>query len=205
VDRRQEDAGAQAASWLETRAGNRPVSAPRRALGSGRTARAGASRLRCRIWTPYWALEEEQPLDAALEQFVSAGPPPVYVGFGSMADPDPRQTLEVILGLPDDIRFVVSNERARRLCKEDPQIVIPHIVDQYYWACRVHELGIGPAPLRRVSLSARDLASAITSLRTGSAIQQAAKALGRVLADSAKASLAHAERCCAAALAAGAG
>ena len=48
--------------------------------------------------TGYWFLDEPAwtpPPD--LVRFLEAGPPPVYVGFGSMASQDPKQTTSVVL------------------------------------------------------------------------------------------------------------
>ena len=42
-----------------------------------------------------------------------------------------------------------------------PQIIVPHILDQYYWAERVFRRGLGPQPIRRSQLTAERLASAI--------------------------------------------
>lgn len=42
-----------------------------------------------------------------------------------------------------------------------PQIIVPHILDQYFWAERVYRSGIGPGPLRRIRLTARKLARSI--------------------------------------------
>jgi vancomycin aglycone glucosyltransferase len=42
-----------------------------------------------------------------------------------------------------------------------PQVVIPHVMDQHYWGYRVHELGIGPAPLDYKRLSPRTLTAAL--------------------------------------------
>jgi UDP:flavonoid glycosyltransferase YjiC (YdhE family) len=44
-----------------------------------------------------------------------------------------------------------------------PQIVIPHLLDQHYWAHRTHLLGIAPPPLSRVKLSAERLADLISA------------------------------------------
>jgi UDP:flavonoid glycosyltransferase YjiC (YdhE family) len=41
--------------------------------------------------------EEGPPLPAKLESFLAAGPPPVYIGFGSMTDTDPARTTRMIL------------------------------------------------------------------------------------------------------------
>ncbi len=49
--------------------------------------------------TGYWFLDEDagwQPPDE-LKAFLEAGPPPVYIGFGSMANRAPQQTLSLIL------------------------------------------------------------------------------------------------------------
>lgn len=39
------------------------------------------------VQTGAWILPDERPLPAGLEAFLAAGPPPVYVGFGSMRAP----------------------------------------------------------------------------------------------------------------------
>lgn len=55
-----------------------------------------------------------------------------------------------------------------------PQIIVPHLVDQYYWAHRVHQLGIGAAPLRLRGLSAASVAAALDQIVSGSSIQRRA-------------------------------
>ncbi|MBL8679943.1 MAG: glycosyltransferase family 1 protein [Myxococcales bacterium] len=42
-------------------------------------------------------LESDDVLEDSLERFLRAGPPPVYVGFGSMTDADPARTTETIV------------------------------------------------------------------------------------------------------------
>ncbi|HEX8822753.1 MAG TPA: glycosyltransferase [Archangium sp.] len=42
-----------------------------------------------------------------------------------------------------------------------PQVVIPHFLDQHYWADRVHTLGVSPEPLKRSRLTARYLAESL--------------------------------------------
>ena len=39
------------------------------------------------VQTGAWILPDERPLPAELVAFLNAGPPPVYVGFGSMRAP----------------------------------------------------------------------------------------------------------------------
>ena len=41
--------------------------------------------------------DEHAPLPEKLEAFLAAGPPPVYVGFGSMTDPAPAATTRMVL------------------------------------------------------------------------------------------------------------
>jgi UDP:flavonoid glycosyltransferase YjiC (YdhE family) len=172
--------------------------------------------------TPYWSCRGPEALDADLRDFLGQGSRAVYIGFGSMPDPQPQVTLQLLLDLSSDVRLVVANERARSLFKGTstrihwirsaphhdlfplvaaaihhggagtthtaaragvPQIVVPHIADQYYWGHRVHQLGIGPAPLRRSHLSAGVLRSAIVETAAGTRQQRTAYEMGAVLRD----------------------
>ncbi|WP_047864868.1 glycosyltransferase [Rubrobacter aplysinae] len=49
--------------------------------------------------TGYWSLQRPDDFKPpkALEDFLSAGPPPVSIGFGSMNERDPEETTEVVL------------------------------------------------------------------------------------------------------------
>jgi sterol 3beta-glucosyltransferase len=58
-----------------------------------------------------------------------------------------------------------------------PSIVIPHGNDQFAWARRVYELGVGAKPIPRKKLTAENLAEAIKYVLK-SEIRQAAKGLG---------------------------
>lgn len=49
------------------------------------------------VRTGAWILDEAEELDPSLLEFLAAGPPPVYVGFGSMVDRDPARTGELIV------------------------------------------------------------------------------------------------------------
>jgi vancomycin aglycone glucosyltransferase len=42
-----------------------------------------------------------------------------------------------------------------------PQVVVPHLLDQYYWADRVHTLGLAPKPFKRSGLTATRLAESL--------------------------------------------
>jgi len=62
-----------------------------------------------------------------------------------------------------------------------PQIVVPHLLDQHYWAQRVQLLGIGPPPVRRRTLTADSLADTITATLDNELVAERARLLGRRL------------------------
>jgi len=66
-----------------------------------------------------------------------------------------------------------------------PQILVPHLLDQHYWAQRVQLLGIGPPPVRRRTLSADVLAETITATLDNELVTERAQLLGRCLRESA--------------------
>jgi len=49
--------------------------------------------------------------------------------------------------------------------------------DQFFWGCRVYELGTGPAPIKRVELTAAKLAMAIKSAVNDESINRKANEL----------------------------
>ncbi|HEY1592785.1 MAG TPA: glycosyltransferase [Solirubrobacteraceae bacterium] len=141
------------------------------------------------VQTGAWILPDERPLPAELMAFLDAGPPPVYVGFGSMPVPENtgRAAIEAIRALGH--RAVVERGWADLDVIDDrddclavgavnqqalfgrvaaavhhggagttdaaaragaPQVVLPQIVDQPYWASRVAKLGIGAAHHGRI-------------------------------------------------------
>jgi sterol 3beta-glucosyltransferase len=59
-----------------------------------------------------------------------------------------------------------------------PAIVIPHVIDQFYWGQRVYELGVGPKFIPRGQLSAEKLAAAITQCRQDDSLRWRAGELG---------------------------
>lgn len=138
------------------------------------------------VQTGAWILADERPLPAELTEFLDAGEPPVYVGFGSMASHAPagisQVAIEAIrgigrrvvlgrgwagLGLIDDADdcFAVGEVNQQSLFRRvtavvhhggagttttasragAPQVVVPQIADQPYWAEQVARLGIGIA------------------------------------------------------------
>ncbi|HVN39752.1 MAG TPA: nucleotide disphospho-sugar-binding domain-containing protein, partial [Myxococcota bacterium] len=171
---------------------------------------------------------EEEPLPAKLEHFLASGEPPVYVGFGSMTDPDPaastRLVLDAIAGagvravlsagwaglgdapLPESVTVVGSVPHAalfRRVAAVvhhggagttttaaragAPQIVVPHVLDQFHWGRRIERLGLGPPAMPRRGLTAARLAQAIAAVRDNDVVAERAAELGRRLRDALRA------------------
>jgi sterol 3beta-glucosyltransferase len=56
-------------------------------------------------------------------------------------------------------------------------VAIPHMTDQFLWARRVHELGVGPAPIPRRELTAERLADAIRAATGDASMRRRAAAL----------------------------
>ena len=158
------------------------------------------------LQTDPWILRDHHPLDPRVEAFVRSGPPPVYVGFGSMvAKPSldlGRRALQaarsigcrlivaggwasIDAGLSDsDSVLAISEAPHDRLFPHVaaaihhggagtttaaaragiPQIVVPHVLDQFYWARRVEVLGLGPNPLPVREASADALATRLAAV-----------------------------------------
>lgn len=154
------------------------------------------------VQTGYLYRDERAPLPSALDEFLAAGVPPIYVGFGSMPTDDPAATTAMIVeaigrascrgiisagwanlggvALPPSMINIgpVSHELLFPRCAAVvhhggagttaavaragvPQILVPHLMDQYYYAHRIATLGIGPRGIRRSRLTAKRLARAI--------------------------------------------
>lgn len=62
-----------------------------------------------------------------------------------------------------------------------PQLVIPHVMDQYYWGRRVYELGIGPKPLSYKQFSDFTLTSALCEIFGSLEILEKAQSLSSKL------------------------
>jgi vancomycin aglycone glucosyltransferase len=163
-----------------------------------------------------------EPLPAKLEGFLAGGPPPVYVGFGSMTDEDAAATTRTLVAaierlgcraligsgwaalgdgpLPAGVLTIgpVSHAALFPRCAAVvhhggagttttaaragvPQVVVPHLADQHYWAERVRRLGLGPPPLRRRRLTPARLADALSAVLDNEILAERARDLGRGL------------------------
>lgn len=157
--------------------------------------------------TGYWTLPPD-PLwrpPEPLVDFLAAGPPPVYVGFGSMGVADPaalsgtvveaarRARCRLLLGrgwggldwpgAGDDVLVVddVPHEwllprtagvvhhggagtTAAALRSGVPSVACPFFADQFSWARRAADLGVGPSPQRARTLAPEPLGAALLRL-----------------------------------------
>lgn len=171
--------------------------------------------------TGFWFLEAaaDWTPPSSLVDFLKVGPPPVYIGFGSMGSRNPEEATRLTLkavelsgqravlasgwgglssaDLPDQVYMLSSvphswlfpqmaavvhhggvGTTAAGLRAGVPSIVVPFMADQPYWGQRVHDLGVGPAPIPRKRLTAENLAAAITQAVSDAGMRQRAAALG---------------------------
>ena len=171
--------------------------------------------------TGYWFLDPPAAWTppADLLDFLQAGPPPVYIGFGSMGSRKPAETTDLVLqalaktgqraillsgwgGLqnadfPETVFMIDSiphawlfsrvaavahhggaSTTAAGLRAGVPSIVIPFLGDQHFWGRRVHDLGVGPAPIPRSKLTVDRLAQAIQEAITNTTMRRRAAELG---------------------------
>jgi vancomycin aglycone glucosyltransferase len=151
--------------------------------------------LQSAVSTDAWVLDEPGTLDARVEAFLTEGPAPIYIGFGSMVAPRVPElvaqavaavravgrraviaggwaSLEAHIQEADDVLTVDNVPHSLIFSRVAaavhhggagtttaaaraglPQILLPHILDQYYWAHHVEVLGLGPRalPVERVT------------------------------------------------------
>ena len=60
-------------------------------------------------------------------------------------------------------------------------IVIPHIIDQFIWGNKVHELGVGPKPIPRSKLNTKKLAAAFEEVMANRKMREKAAELGSLI------------------------
>jgi UDP:flavonoid glycosyltransferase YjiC (YdhE family) len=59
-----------------------------------------------------------------------------------------------------------------------PTLICPFFADQPFWGRRVHELGLGPAPIRHRAMSVKRLAAAFDILVNDEAMRRRAGEMG---------------------------
>lgn len=173
--------------------------------------------------TGWWLLKEPDwtpPED--LIAFLDGGPPPVFIGFGSMPVRDPQQLTHLLLkalahsgqravlstgwaglahsDLPETVykldyapyewlfpRMLAivhhggSGTTGLALRSGVPSLIVPFVVDQFYWGRRIVQLGVGPPSIPYKKLTADDLAAAIKAVAADPAMRRRAAALGEKL------------------------
>ena len=172
--------------------------------------------------TGYFHLGQKEGLDGEIEAFLASGPPPLYVGFGSMPSRDQEALTPLVLDAvrSGGHRVIVSCRRfngggsvSDRNCffiqtsphqllfprlaavvhhggagttataarAGVPQIIVPHILDQYYWANRIQHTGIGPEPVWRSRLTRKRLAKAIEECLSSDTMRRRAKEISTLI------------------------
>jgi vancomycin aglycone glucosyltransferase len=152
------------------------------------------------VQTGAWLLDNDAPLPHDLEDFLTSGPPPVYLGFGSMRASE--RTADILLWAARKVglRAILSQgwaQLAPTLSGADfhsigdvdhaklfprvaavvhhggsgtttaaaragkPQAIVPHNYDQFYWAHRITQLGIGVSGPTRDDLTKEALVEAL--------------------------------------------
>ncbi len=165
---------------------------------------------------PALQTRDTTPLPAKLEHFLAEGPPPVFFGFGSMTDAEPRATSALVVRVAEALgrRAIVSAGWAglgavplpSSVCTigpvshtalfprvaavvhhggagttttaaraGTPQVLVPHVFDQFYWARRVEALGIGVGHVARRRLSFADLRDALASVLDAEIVSERAR------------------------------
>ena len=197
--------------------------------------------VRCQVTqTGAWLLPgRNAALPGEVEHFLQAGPPPVYVGFGSMTDPAPERTTRLVLEavrragcralisrgwaklaggplpdgclalgeVPHDVLFprvaaIVHHGGAGTTAAASragvPQVVVPHLADQFFWGWRVHEQQAGPRPIFRTALTAASLHEALAACLSDDVMKTRARQLGERLrqTDGARVAVHHLEAAC---------
>jgi UDP:flavonoid glycosyltransferase YjiC (YdhE family) len=173
--------------------------------------------------TGYFHLAQNGDIDRDLEAFLQSGPPPVYIGFGSMPNSSPEKLAGLLRGVvgASNNRFIIakgwtnlhfpvtsknvfvlngaphdrlfprtaavvhhggSGTTATAARAGTPQIVVPHALDQFYWANRIRSLGLGPDPIPRFRLTAGRLRKAIAECVGNDAMMRNARDVAAGLA-----------------------
>lgn len=174
--------------------------------------------------TGAWLLPDPSDLPPEVERFLSAGPPPIYIGFGSMPDARSERTRDVLvktvralgcravvfsgaakiggddLGpsilsvgpLPHDRLFPRvalavhhggSGTCARVARAGIPQIIVPHVLDQFPFANRLYRRGLAAKPLWKNRIGSRALIARIGAALDDKGMRERTAALGRALRD----------------------
>jgi sterol 3beta-glucosyltransferase len=164
--------------------------------------------------TGNWFLDSPKDWQAPKEliDFLAAGSPPVYIGFGNRGNWEPEELTQIVLQA-----LKISGKRGILLVGDDliaqndwpdevfpiewvpfdwlfpqmaavvhhagcgtihaalragvPNVIVPEHAENFLWAYRVVELGLGVPPIQRKQLSAEKLAAAIQTITSDKTMQ----------------------------------
>ena len=163
-------------------------------------AAPGSDHVGAFIQTGAWFFDDPEEVPTGVEVFLQAGSPPVFIGFGSMTDSRPAETIERLFEairlakvraiiargwagleaseLPAGVMIAGTTPHAKvfprcaavvhhggagtlhqALRAGVPQIVAPHLVDQFFWSERLGRAGLTPGALVRADIDPARFAS----------------------------------------------
>ena len=173
--------------------------------------------------TGYLSMSQKSDIDDNLMKFFDSGPPPIYIGFGSMTASEPEKTTKIVTEAAKlaDQRLVLSSGWAKlgtdNLVNKDcyvigkishnflfpkmaaiihhggsgttataaragvPQIIVPHMTDQFYFAEQVPKIGVAPESIWRKNLTPQNLAAAIRYVVTNKEMKNKSETLSNTL------------------------
>ena len=176
------------------------------------------------VQTDAWILDDGHPIPSDVDAFLRDGPPPVYVGFGSMVSTRTEELAAHVMAAARAVgcRLLIGGgwaqlgtfaARSANVLAVDslphelvlprtaaaihhggagtttaaaragvPQVLLPHILDQYYWGHRVAVLGLGPEPLPVSRVTSGSLGSRLRLALEDTPIRARAQELARRLA-----------------------
>jgi sterol 3beta-glucosyltransferase len=102
----------------------------------------------------------------------------LFSGWGGLQKENLPDSMFMIDSTPHDWHHGGAGTTAASLRTGIPSIVIPFLIDQPFWGKRVHDLGVGPAPIPRSKLTVNKLAQAIQEAVTNTTMRQRAAELG---------------------------
>lgn len=165
---------------------------------------------------------EAEELSSEVSAFLDAGPPPVYLGFGSMSDPDPRGTANCLLesvrragvralisrgwaklameAPPVEVLFIGAEPHGKLFPRcaavvhhggagtthaaaraGVPQVLMPQLLDQHFWAYRAWRAGISPPKVPRHTRNPELLARALRTCLEDAALRARAREVSDAL------------------------
>ncbi|RYN88773.1 hypothetical protein AA0120_g7017 [Alternaria tenuissima] len=133
-----------------------------------------------------------------LQAFLDTGPPPIYIGFGSIVLDDPNAMTELIFEAAKKIaggqRVLLSKGWGGMGADElhvpenvfmlgRPTLVIPFFGDQPFWGAMIARAGAGPDPIPYKQLTSDNLADAINFCLKAESLSRAEELASKIAAE----------------------